>query len=239
MPSRTPSPQLAGYRRYSYCEQTQESLYLGEPDEAQLMAEGRFQEFVYLGFTNAALDARASGRKCASTLSTTTCASGSRQLSPRPEVRLGAATVASTCTEAAMDLIGVSAAAAQGLDCDGASDSDANDDLARSSGAPRPGSSEIRRFSAPATMTSGAFHLKYPAMEEAHVKGECRPCAYFLYKVDGCRRGEQCSFCHLCSEGERKKRRKARLRHLGALKASIRSQKPTDASPLLPCAMVG
>jgi len=42
----------------------------------------------------------------------------------------------------------------------------------------------------------------------AHEHGECRPCAFFLYKEDGCRWGDSCSFCHLCPKGEIKARRK-------------------------------
>mmetsp|Transcript_5206 Transcript_5206/g.12540 ORF Transcript_5206/g.12540 Transcript_5206/m.12540 type:complete len:278 (-) Transcript_5206:192-1025(-) len=42
----------------------------------------------------------------------------------------------------------------------------------------------------------------------AHERGECRPCAFFLYKEDGCRWADSCSFCHLCPKGEIKARRK-------------------------------
>jgi hypothetical protein len=70
----------------------------------------------------------------------------------------------------------------------------------------------IRQSSAPALMTSGAFNLIYPAMQDAHSRGECRPCAYFLHKADGCRHGERCSFCHLCVKGDLKKVRKERIR---------------------------
>lgn len=51
----------------------------------------------------------------------------------------------------------------------------------------------------------------------AHARGECRPCSYFWYKVDGCRNGHECAFCHLCEKGENKKRKRDRIR---ALKAS-------------------
>lgn len=44
----------------------------------------------------------------------------------------------------------------------------------------------------------------------AHLRGECKPCAYFMYKIDGCRQGDDCEFCHLCGKGELKKRRKER-----------------------------
>lgn len=51
---------------------------------------------------------------------------------------------------------------------------------------------------------------------ELHDLGQCTPCNYFWYKVDGCRQGSACSFCHLCPKGELKKRKKDRLKELRA-----------------------
>jgi hypothetical protein len=85
-----------------------------------------------------------------------------------------------------------------------------DDDDSGSEGAARAGSSAKRETSAPAVMSRAAFHLKFPAMEEAHIRGDCRPCAYYLHKRDGCRHGDACSYCHLCTEGGQKKRRKER-----------------------------
>jgi len=42
-----------------------------------------------------------------------------------------------------------------------------------------------------------------------HAKGRCKPCA-FLY-TKGCGNGANCSFCHLCEDGEKKTRRKAKI----------------------------
>jgi len=42
-----------------------------------------------------------------------------------------------------------------------------------------------------------------------HRLGSCRPCA-FLY-TKGCANGVQCTFCHLCEAGEKKRRRKEKL----------------------------
>lgn len=39
-----------------------------------------------------------------------------------------------------------------------------------------------------------------------HYLQRCKPCA-FVNKI-GCANGTQCSFCHLCSPGEKKRRRK-------------------------------
>lgn len=45
-----------------------------------------------------------------------------------------------------------------------------------------------------------------------HNVGNCKPCAFFHTK--GCSQGPQCEFCHLCNAGERKRRRKDKLRLL-------------------------
>lgn len=56
---------------------------------------------------------------------------------------------------------------------------------------------------------------------QAHALGQCIPCAYFWYKKDGCRKGEECEFCHLCNKGEIKKRKKHRIQQLKAVGAYI------------------
>lgn len=67
-------------------------------------------------------------------------------------------------------------------------------------------------LSSPAKMLLQSFHTKYPAHEEAHYQNRCRPCAYHLYKIDGCRQSADCPFCHLCKRGEIKKRKKDKAR---------------------------
>lgn len=57
--------------------------------------------------------------------------------------------------------------------------------------------------------------------KQAHALGQCTPCAYFWYKKDGCRKGDECQFCHLCEKGEIKKRKKHRIQHLKAAGAYI------------------
>lgn len=39
-----------------------------------------------------------------------------------------------------------------------------------------------------------------------HAEGTCRPCAFVFKK--GCDSGSQCTFCHLCPPGEKKRRMK-------------------------------
>lgn len=51
---------------------------------------------------------------------------------------------------------------------------------------------------------------------QAHDLGKCTPCAYFWYKKDGCRKGDDCQFCHLCQKGEIKRRKKDRIQQLKA-----------------------
>lgn len=55
---------------------------------------------------------------------------------------------------------------------------------------------------------------------EAHERGECRPCAYFWQKQDGCRLGDSCVFCHKCDSDalkrmKRQKRQRMRLLRRG------------------------
>jgi len=61
-----------------------------------------------------------------------------------------------------------------------------------------------------------------------HGTGACQPCAW-IWKPSGCLRGEACSFCHLCSQGELKARKKAKH-------AVMRAQK--TASPTVAKAAV-
>jgi len=62
-----------------------------------------------------------------------------------------------------------------------------------------------------------------PEALEAHERGECRPCAYYLYKDDGCRWGDSCKFCHLDPPGEisRRKKEKRKLRKAAAQAAAL------------------
>eukprot|EP00408_Alexandrium_pacificum_P063267 CAMPEP_0171175588 /NCGR_PEP_ID=MMETSP0790-20130122/11304_1 /TAXON_ID=2925 /ORGANISM="Alexandrium catenella, Strain OF101" /LENGTH=406 /DNA_ID=CAMNT_0011640465 /DNA_START=69 /DNA_END=1287 /DNA_ORIENTATION=+ len=53
-----------------------------------------------------------------------------------------------------------------------------------------------------------------------HSLGECEPCAWF-WKPQGCMHGQNCFRCHLCSSGEIKKRKAAKL---VARRAQVRSE---------------
>eukprot|EP00931_Biecheleriopsis_adriatica_P109318 TRINITY_DN8357_c0_g2_i1.p2 TRINITY_DN8357_c0_g2~~TRINITY_DN8357_c0_g2_i1.p2 ORF type:complete len:179 (-),score=46.83 TRINITY_DN8357_c0_g2_i1:193-729(-) len=74
---------------------------------------------------------------------------------------------------------------------------------------------------------------------EAHIKGECKPCAYFHQKVDGCRWGDDCSFCHLCDKDALKQRKRMKkqqmqqVRKLNELKeeqCTVKSEDETTAA---------
>jgi len=51
---------------------------------------------------------------------------------------------------------------------------------------------------------------------ELHACGECRPCAYFAFKKDGCRMGEDCEFCHLCDRSQVRRWQRARAKAMHA-----------------------
>jgi hypothetical protein len=76
---------------------------------------------------------------------------------------------------------------------------------------------EARSASAPAALTHGIFLLKQSETDISHARGDCSPCAYFVYKKDGCRLGDECSFCHLCPRGELKKRKRVKRQVLKTL----------------------
>lgn len=75
----------------------------------------------------------------------------------------------------------------------------------------------VRSRSSPAKLLTVPFGTRRVAQQQArleHVQGQCRPCAYYWGKEDGCRRGNECSFCHLCDPSELRRRRKAKDRAL-------------------------
>jgi len=51
-----------------------------------------------------------------------------------------------------------------------------------------------------------------------HGTGRCSPCAWF-WKPRGCNSDKECTYCHLCPEGELKSRKKAKVAaiRMGAL----------------------
>lgn len=81
--------------------------------------------------------------------------------------------------------------------------------------------------SAPAIIMNTEFHTKYPAMEGAHIRGDCRPCVYFTKKTDGCRWGADCEFCHLCPTGSLQRKRKEKVK-------AIREQEFLEKRRFLP-----
>mmetsp|Transcript_8233 Transcript_8233/g.14605 ORF Transcript_8233/g.14605 Transcript_8233/m.14605 type:complete len:143 (+) Transcript_8233:38-466(+) len=69
------------------------------------------------------------------------------------------------------------------------------------------------------------------ALAVAHAENRCKPCAYFSKKEDGCRRGDDCEFCHLCGKDEAKQRKKIQQQQLRLAKkrASIEAGYPLTA----------
>eukprot|EP00930_Biecheleria_cincta_P098826 TRINITY_DN90477_c0_g1_i1.p1 TRINITY_DN90477_c0_g1~~TRINITY_DN90477_c0_g1_i1.p1 ORF type:complete len:229 (-),score=36.02 TRINITY_DN90477_c0_g1_i1:115-768(-) len=81
--------------------------------------------------------------------------------------------------------------------------------------------------SAPGVLIEKSWRTKFPAMEAAHNRGECKPCAYFLYKADGCRNSDNCPYCHLCTRGEIKRRKKKKIKAIKAASKAANSENPT------------
>jgi hypothetical protein len=62
--------------------------------------------------------------------------------------------------------------------------------------------------------------------ELMHRSGDCQPCAYFAFRADGCRAGDDCEFCHLCTKSQAKSKKKAKA---ARLKASMEADSRTFA----------
>lgn len=69
-----------------------------------------------------------------------------------------------------------------------------------------------------------------------HELGLCQPCSYFNFKEDGCRNGDQCNFCHICSTEEAKQQKKIRKKRsrMEKTRAAHVAQKQTVAAPVGP-----
>ena len=52
---------------------------------------------------------------------------------------------------------------------------------------------------------------------DGHNSGACKPCAWYHHS-DGCRHGTDCEFCHLCPNGEIKKRKKEKQKVIRTMK---------------------
>lgn len=62
-------------------------------------------------------------------------------------------------------------------------------------------------------------------MAELHELGRCRPCAYHCHKEDGCRRGDECTFCHQCGPEMLRSRRKEKAKRI---KSEMKLRKQQD-----------
>jgi hypothetical protein len=54
------------------------------------------------------------------------------------------------------------------------------------------------------------------AKESLHRSGDCQPCAYFAFRGDSCRMGDDCEFCHLCTKAQAKSKKKQKAQRLKA-----------------------
>mmetsp|Transcript_56770 Transcript_56770/g.122706 ORF Transcript_56770/g.122706 Transcript_56770/m.122706 type:complete len:244 (-) Transcript_56770:149-880(-) len=67
----------------------------------------------------------------------------------------------------------------------------------------------------------------------SHGSGQCSPCAWY-WKPKSCLNGQECAFCHLCSEGELKARKKQKLQTRRALSFAHENSGSMDAPAAWP-----
>eukprot|EP00930_Biecheleria_cincta_P048894 TRINITY_DN3414_c0_g1_i2.p1 TRINITY_DN3414_c0_g1~~TRINITY_DN3414_c0_g1_i2.p1 ORF type:complete len:174 (+),score=33.11 TRINITY_DN3414_c0_g1_i2:58-579(+) len=80
--------------------------------------------------------------------------------------------------------------------------------------------------SRPEMQKDAASNVAKLSKDEEHRLGLCRPCSYFTFKDDGCHKGNDCEFCHMCSnEGARERRRQIK-RELGGKAAPPATRGP-------------
>lgn len=52
-----------------------------------------------------------------------------------------------------------------------------------------------------------------------HQRGVCVPCSFYVFRSDGCRHGDTCKYCHLCSPQDAKRRRRQLRKEVNKQKA--------------------
>mmetsp|Transcript_23538 Transcript_23538/g.44418 ORF Transcript_23538/g.44418 Transcript_23538/m.44418 type:complete len:200 (-) Transcript_23538:173-772(-) len=62
------------------------------------------------------------------------------------------------------------------------------------------------------------------AAAAAHDLQNCRPCAYFRTKADGCQKGDACEFCHICTLDDVRARQTYYKRQARAQKRAVASK---------------
>merc|ERR1712217_1014899 len=55
--------------------------------------------------------------------------------------------------------------------------------------------------------SQGSFESKADQLL-LHLEKQCKPCAYFVFKPDGCKNEDACPFCHICDKTEAKQRKR-------------------------------
>jgi hypothetical protein len=75
---------------------------------------------------------------------------------------------------------------------------------------------------------------------DCHGTGSCKPCAWY-HHVEGCRHGADCEFCHMCPNGEIKKRKKEKQKLIRTMKdvtpittPDVHTADDTDAGGVYP-----
>eukprot|EP00929_Paragymnodinium_shiwhaense_P022584 TRINITY_DN14390_c0_g1_i1.p1 TRINITY_DN14390_c0_g1~~TRINITY_DN14390_c0_g1_i1.p1 ORF type:complete len:218 (-),score=18.05 TRINITY_DN14390_c0_g1_i1:576-1157(-) len=89
--------------------------------------------------------------------------------------------------------------------------------------------------SCPGMVQTRAFRTKALMQEhlakklKLHSEKQCRPCAFFAYKADGCRQGDACDYCHLCTRTEIRRWKRVKAKYASRSSDSAESTDDGDA----------
>ncbi|CAJ1355936.1 unnamed protein product [Effrenium voratum] len=73
-----------------------------------------------------------------------------------------------------------------------------------------PLTGRLTRLSSAPALGNWSKPWEGPCAVDLHSTGQCMPCIFFHRKADGCRKGDTCSHCHLCTAQEMKRRKHRR-----------------------------
>ncbi|CAJ1376723.1 unnamed protein product [Effrenium voratum] len=94
-----------------------------------------------------------------------------------------------------------------------------------------PAAGALGRSASSPVLTTWEKPWEEPLGLALHRNGRCLPCLFFRRKGDGCRKGDQCDRCHICTLQEMKRRKLKLQRQARAQAARAAARRGPQAGP--------